>query len=201
VECTIQMQPRKNHVLWYIDEIGSRSTSWVAEFLTLPHELNSRSSQLLGQCSDHLCKSCARVNMVYLWAACVFTLEHYFVSKLSASVCKAFSNALERMMFMNFVHHPCPPPPPTQKKHNLRELGLFPSSGRKRVAPTLLGPLERLSLNIKFCQQEIIGNYTINIKTTTKTMDKVHKHDSLRCNTPLSEHFRIDLVMCILTWK
>jgi hypothetical protein len=105
----------------------------------------------------------------------VFTLKHYFVSKLSASVCEAFSNVLERMMFMNFVHHPVFSSPPPPKKKTFRELGLFPSSGRKKVAPTLLGPLERLSLNIKFCQQEIIGNCTIKIKRMyRKTYNKDH---------------------------
>jgi hypothetical protein len=33
------------------------------------------------------------------------------------------------------------------EKHNVSETDLFPSSGKIKVVPTLLGPLERASLN------------------------------------------------------
>jgi hypothetical protein len=47
----------------------------------------------------------------------------------------------ERIRFWGFVHRPM-----FSQKRNVSETDLFPSSGKK-VAPTLLGPLERASLN------------------------------------------------------
>jgi hypothetical protein len=78
-------------------------------------------------------------------------------------------------MFLDFVHRLM-----FIKNTTFRKLDLFPSSGKIMAAPTLLGPLEITSLNhctilvrrsktykhlgSGFCQQEIIGNYTIKIK-------------------------------------
>jgi hypothetical protein len=58
-----------------------------------PVALESRSSCLLGHCALQLRKSCAGANMVYSRAENVSILEHYFASKSSAAVRKAFSNA------------------------------------------------------------------------------------------------------------
>jgi hypothetical protein len=50
------------------------------------------------------------------------------------------NSELERIMFLDFVHRP------VFSKTAFRKLDLFPSSGKKNVAPTLLGPLERAGL-------------------------------------------------------
>jgi hypothetical protein len=66
------------------------------------------------------------------------------------------------------------------------------------VAPTVLGPLERASLNHCPVGAAIIlpedGNRSSFRNVFFKkhqTMDKVQKHDSFKCNTLLSEPFKL----------
>jgi hypothetical protein len=63
-----------------------------------PNLLNDTEVKITFVARPHSCQlhqSCAGVNTVYsyIWAECVFIHKHYFLSKLFAVVCEAFSSA------------------------------------------------------------------------------------------------------------
>jgi hypothetical protein len=83
------------------------------------------------------------------------------------------------------------------------KLDLFLSSGKIMGAPTLLGPLETASLNHWTDPTEYVPpSYYLRMETDplsktlffleTSDMDKVKKHDSSKCTTPLSKPFRTE---------
>jgi hypothetical protein len=75
----------------YNNEITSRSTR-VTGCPKLPVKLKPKSSWLLGRCSRQLRRNCAGGNKLYSRGKSVFIVKHYFASKSSAAVCKAFSS-------------------------------------------------------------------------------------------------------------
>jgi hypothetical protein len=90
---SIKSQPKNNHVQRYKNEIISKSTPHVIDFLNTPVTLESRSPWFLGRCSRQLRKICAGANVMYSQAERVFIFEHYFASKSFTAVREAFSNA------------------------------------------------------------------------------------------------------------
>jgi hypothetical protein len=57
----------------------------------LPHDSQVKVSLVAKLLYTQLCKSCARVNMQYSRAECVFTFNHYFASKSLVAICEAFN--------------------------------------------------------------------------------------------------------------
>jgi hypothetical protein len=90
------------------------------------------------------------------------------------------SKAAERIMLTDFVHRPM-----FFESTTFRKLDLFLSSGKKKVAPTLVVPEDG---NRSSFQNVVLK------KTLKKywTLDKVRKHYSFKCNAPSSESFRIN---------